>query len=482
LVWYNPSKGALWNATKGLAAEYRPHGIRINSVCPLLGGTRLFEGFSGIPDTLENRAKFIGNVPLGRLCEPEDVASACLFLASDDAKFIAGINIKVDGGRAISLDDSTKPMFSKTSQPKRLLLMTSGGTSVLKSQILAGGRGKGTFDNGLLGGIQRVRTAKEGRERASQMLNHSLVTNQTSSKGLLVNKLYVTEALDYVDEFYLAIKIDRSNYCPAIVISRAGGVEIETTAREKPNEIHKFNFTLSEGITHDLASRVKEELCFTEKEGRNIKDLLTKMLKLFKAKDATLLEINPLVRTVAGDFICLDAKFNFDNAAGGRQKELFALRDRSQELGDELEAEKHGLVYIRLDGNIGNVVNGAGLAMATNDAISLYGGKSANFLDAGGQATKETMQKAFQIILADPRVKVILVNIYGGIIRCDMIAESIIAAAAANGPLRVPLVVRLQGTNSEEGMKMIDESGLSLLTETEFGDAAQRAVELARGS
>ncbi|PMD39475.1 succinyl-CoA synthetase beta chain [Hyaloscypha variabilis F] len=353
---------------------------------------------------------------------------------------------------------------------------------ILKSQILAGGRGKGTFENGLLGGIQHVRTAKEGKARAGEMLDQLLVTKQTSSKGLLVNKLYVMEGLDYVDEFYLAMTIDRSNYCPAIVISRAGGVDIETTAREQPKEIHKFGFTLSGGITRDLISRVTEELGFTEKEGRNIEDLLKKMLKLFKAKDATLLEINPLVRTAAGDFICLDAKFNFDNAAGGRQKELFSLRDKSQELDDEVLAERYGLVYIRLDGNIGNVVNGAGLAMATNDAISLYGGKSANFLDAGGQATKETMQKAFQIILDDPRVKVILVNIYGGIIRCNMIAESIIAAAAANSPLRVPLVVRLQGTNSEEGMKMIEESGLGLLTETEFGDAAQRAVELARNS
>jgi succinyl-CoA synthetase beta subunit len=267
------------------------------------------------------------------------------------------------------------------------------------------------------------------------MLDQLLVTKQTSSKGLLVNKLYVMEGLDYVDEFYLAMTIDRSNYCPAIVISRAGGVDIETTAREQPKEIHKFGFTLSGGITRDLISRVTEELGFTEKEGRNIEDLLKKMLKLFKAKDATLLEINPLVRTAAGDFICLDAKFNFDNAAGGRQKELFSLRDKSQELDDEVLAERYGLVYIRLDGNIGNVVNGAGLAMATNDAISLYGGKSANFLDAGGQATKETMQKAFQIILDDPRVKVILVNIYGGKKVHTCIGNSLLRFAR-NHPLR----------------------------------------------
>jgi succinyl-CoA synthetase beta subunit len=246
------------------------------------------------------------------------------------------------------------------------------------------------------------------------MLGQSLITKQTPPKGLLVNKVYVTEALEYVDEFYLAMTIDRSNYCPAIIISRAGGVDVETTAKRQSEEIHKFRFTLSEGITSDLVSLVKDELAFTEKEGKNMEDLLKKMLKLFKGKDATLLEINPLVRTAAGDFICLDAKFNFDNAAACRQKELFSLRDKSQELGDEVLAETYGLVYIRLDGNIGNVVNGAGLAMATNDAISLYGGQSANFLDAGGQATKETMQKAFEIILKDARVKVILVNIYGG--------------------------------------------------------------------
>ena len=303
---------------------------------------------------------------------------------------------------------------------------------MLKSQILAGGRGRGTFDSDRKGGIRIARRCvKPGAESiyyrilidsrpddavnaAKNMLGHRLSTKQTNADGVRVDALYVEETIDYDSEFYLAMTIDRSRYCPVVLISKQGGIDIETTSKEHPEQLHKFWFSVRNGITPGTIADIRAHLGFSRQESENIGAILQSMFDLFVAKDATLLEINPLVRTPNGAFLCLDAKFTFDNAAEKRQPDLFALRDRSQELSDETEAEKYGLVYIRLEGNIGNVVNGAGLAMATNDAVELYGGSSANFLDAGGQATTETMLGAFKIILGDPRVKVILVNIYGG--------------------------------------------------------------------
>ncbi|KEZ46301.1 Succinyl-CoA ligase [ADP-forming] subunit beta, mitochondrial [Scedosporium apiospermum] len=354
-----------------------------------------------------------------------------------------------------------------------------GGSCVVKSQILKGGRGKGTFDSGLKGGIHIVNNPEEGEKIAAQMLGHKLNTNQTSGDGLKVNKLLVAEAIKYSDEWYLAMTIDREAYLPAIILSKNGGVDIETTAKQTPEQLHSFHFKLSDGITPELMEKVSSTLGTSQVETNNLKDILERLYKIFAEKDATLLEINPLVRSANGSFTGVDAKFSFDKAAERRQKELFALRDSAQEVPEEVEAEQYGLIYVRMDGNIGNVVNGAGLAMATNDAIAHHGGSSANFLDAGGQATKETMQKAFEIILRDPRVKTILVNIYGGIIRCDMIAESIIGAAKELGPFRVPVVVRLQGTNSVKGLRLLEEANLGLHTEAEFGEAARKAVELA---
>lgn len=327
---------------------------------------------------------------------------------------------------------------------------------MVKSQILKGGRGKGRFDSGLQGGIQVVKSPDAGKEIASKMLGHKLITKQTGEAGLTVNRLYVVEPIKYDDEWYLAMTIDREKYAPALIVSKSGGVDIEQVAKQSPEKLLNFNFSLSKGITPELVAEVANALGTSPTETKNLEQMLRNMHKLFASKDAILLEINPLVRSKAnGTFTALDAKFSFDNAAEKRQQDLFAMRDATTEVAEEVEAEKYGLVYVRMDGNIGNVVNGAGLAMATNDAIAYHGGSSANFLDAGGQATKQTMIKAFEIILEDPRVKTILVNIYGGIIRCDMIAESIIGAAAELGPLRVPLVVRLQGTNSEEGLKLV---------------------------
>ena len=247
------------------------------------------------------------------------------------------------------------------------------------------------------------------------MLNHHLVTKQTKPTGILVDKIYVAEKVAYTHEYYLSLTIDREAGCPALIVSRAGGTDIEAAATQDPNSVAtlRLNF-LEESISDDVILAVVRTLQIDSAEVSRLRKLLDKLFELFKAKDATLIEINPLVRTPEGRFLCLDAKFSFDNAAAPRQRELFKLEETGARDADEIEAEKSGLVYIRLDGNIGNVVNGAGLAMATNDAISYYGGASANFLDAGGQATKETMVDAFRIILRDERVKVILVNIYGG--------------------------------------------------------------------
>ncbi|KAH7123229.1 hypothetical protein B0J13DRAFT_151778 [Dactylonectria estremocensis] len=359
------------------------------------------------------------------------------------------------------------------------IIRALGKQCVIKSQILKGGRAKGIFDNGLKSGIQVANTSGAGEAIASKMLGHRLTTEKTAHDGIQVNQLYVAETIEHDDAWYLALALDREYYTPVIVVSNKGGIDIDKTAKENPNEIHTFHFSLTKGITEYLVLQISQRLEATPKETENLSQILTRLYDLFVSKDATLLEINPLARASNGTLTCLDARFTFDDAASKRQKELFALRDPASEVEEELEAEQHGLIYIKMDGNIGNVVNGAGLAMATNDAISDHGGSSANFLDAGGQATKETMQKAFEIILRDERVQTILVNVYGGIIRCDMIAESIIGAATALGPLRVPLVVRLQGTNSAEGLKLIEDANLGLHVESDFGKAAAKAVELA---
>jgi succinyl-CoA synthetase beta subunit len=246
------------------------------------------------------------------------------------------------------------------------------------------------------------------------MLGHKLFTKQSAGKGLLVDRLYVTEYVEYKEEYYLAITIDRSTYSPALIVSKDGGMNIEQVAKSNPASLHTFKIDYKEGPSKDVVAGVARTLDLDAQAEEKMETLLQTLYKVFKQNDATLIEINPLVQTFSDEFLCLDAKFSFDDAAAKRQQAIFAMRDVSQEDAIEAEADKSGLVYVRLEGNIGNVVNGAGLAMATNDAISYYGGSSANFLDAGGQATTETMVKAFDIILRDTRVKVIFVNIYGG--------------------------------------------------------------------
>jgi succinyl-CoA synthetase beta subunit len=246
------------------------------------------------------------------------------------------------------------------------------------------------------------------------MLGNRLTTAQTGPGGRPVKRVYMVETVKFQQEYYLAMTIDREKFSPVVILSNQGGVDIESTIQHDGGKLHKFWFSVGSGIDDSIISDIKNQMGFSESEIDNLADILKKMFQVFVQKDATLLEVNPLVHTEGGNFVCLDTKFVFDDAAEWRQKDIFALRDKEDTVQDEIEAEKHGLVYVRLDGNIGNVVNGAGLAMATNDAVELYGGKSANFLDAGGQATKETMLGAFKIIMCDPRVKAILVNIYGG--------------------------------------------------------------------
>ncbi|KAK1491737.1 NAD-dependent deacetylase sirtuin-5 [Colletotrichum abscissum] len=344
--------------------------------------------------------------------------------------------------------------LARTPAEAAVIATELGGNCSLKSQILRGGIDDGAFDNGSGAGIQLVNNAESAEKAANRMLGHYLKTDQSVGNGVLVNKLHVTESLNPERKWYLAITFDRENYCPIIIASKFGGVAIEKIAAQHPDELHTFRFGFTDGITSKLTDKVSKCLGASAKEKEDLNDILGRLYKIFTTKDAYSLEIKTLASSSEGGLTCMDAKFSFDDAAAKRQKPLFAERDTEHEIPEEVEAEKYGLVYVRMDGDIGNVVNGAGLAMATNDAIALHGGASANFLDAGGQATKETMVKAFEIILRDQRVKTIFVNIYGGITRGDMIAESILGAAKELGPLKIPMVVRLQGTNSEMGLKI----------------------------
>ncbi|KAI6782680.1 Succinyl-CoA ligase [ADP-forming] subunit beta-like protein [Emericellopsis cladophorae] len=310
------------------------------------------------------------------------------------------------------------------------------------------------------------------------MISHKLKTEDTFDEGVIVDKLHISRPVGATGQWYLSLSVDREHYTPCITVSKFGGVSLSSIARDRPETLSQFHFKNSDGISADLMSQIVAQVRLTTVEAANMEAILQGMHQIFVQKDATHLEINPLARLPDESLTCVSASFTFDDAAAKRQPELFALRDKAQAVPEEIEAEKHGLVYVKMDGNIGNVVNGAGLAMATNDAIGLYGGKSANFLDAGGQATKETMVRAFDIVLGDKRVNTILVNVYGGITNCAMIAESIIGAAAELGPLRVPLVIRLQGTNSAQGLKLLEEANLGLHVEADFGAAAEKAVQL----
>ncbi len=343
---------------------------------------------------------------------------------------------------------------------------------VVKAQIHAGGRGKA-------GGVKVVKSPAEAREAAAAMLGSRLVTHQTGPAGKEVLKVYVEEGCDIARELYLGIVVDRATGFVTIMASTEGGMEIEEVAAKTPEKILKQPVDPAVGFMGFHGRRLAYGLGLTGDAAKNAQKFIAGLYRAFVDTDASLAEINPLVVTGDGRVLALDAKMNFDNNALYRHKDIEALRDETEEDPRELEASKFGLSYISLDGSIGCMVNGAGLAMATMDIIKHYGAEPANFLDVGGGASAEQVTRAFQLILSDPKVKAVLVNIFGGIMRCDTIAEGIIAAAKTVD-LRVPLVVRLQGTNVDVGRKMLAESGLPIITAETMSEAAEKVVEAAR--
>jgi succinyl-CoA synthetase beta subunit len=356
-----------------------------------------------------------------------------------------------------------------------LALGLSGGKFVVKAQIHAGGRGKGTFKNGFKGGVHLCGTPTEAKDLASKMIGQVLVTHQTGPDGKEVGKIFVGEAVDIARELYLAILIDRATSVPVVIASTEGGVDIETVAEKNPEKILRLPVHPFLGLMPYQTRIIAASLGLTGPLMSQASKLFTNLYRLFIERDCSMVEVNPLVVTKDGRLLALDAKFNFDDNALYRQPFIVAMRDVTEEDQREVEASKHGLNYIGLDGNIACLVNGAGLAMATMDIIQHAGGSPANFLDVGGGASREQVASAFRIILADKSVQGVLVNIFGGIMDCDVIAHGIVEAAKETG-LSIPLVVRLEGNNVEAGKKTLAESGLKLEGAENILHAAQKIV------
>jgi succinyl-CoA synthetase beta subunit len=353
-----------------------------------------------------------------------------------------------------------------------------GPVYVVKSQIHAGGRGAGRFkdDPQGKGGVRVVKSPEEAAKNAAAMLGHVLVTKQTGPKGREVKRVYIEEGCDIKRELYLGMLVDRKSARVTVMASTEGGMEIEEVAASHPEKIVKVAIDPATGMQGFHARKLAFALALQGKQVAAATRFMLGMYKAFVSLDASVVEINPLVVTGAGEVLALDAKMNFDDNALFRHKEVEEMRDEAEEDPTELEAAKHALNYVKLEGNIGCMVNGAGLAMATMDIIKLYGGAPANFLDVGGGATKDRVTTAFKLILSDPHVEGILVNIFGGIMRCDVIAEGIVAAAREVS-LHVPLVVRLEGTNVRLGKKILGESGLPILSADNLADAAEKVVK-----
>jgi succinyl-CoA synthetase beta subunit len=355
---------------------------------------------------------------------------------------------------------------------------------VVKAQIHAGGRGKGRFKEasaGDKGGVRLARSAKEVADFARQMLGATLVTKQSGPEGRVVRRLYIEAGSDIERELYLSCLVDRSVGRVAFIVSQAGGMDIEEVAHKTPDKIVTVHVDPLSPNLADVGAKVASALALTGDLGEQCKRLVAALHQAFVGKDMSLLEINPLIVTNDGRLVCLDAKVTFDDSALFRHPDVAALRDPNEEDPKEVEAAKNDLNYIALDGTIGCMVNGAGLAMATMDIIKLYGAEPANFLDVGGGASKEKVSAAFKIITADPKVKGILVNIFGGIMRCDIVAEGIVAAVRETG-LKVPLVVRLEGTNVALGKQIIAESKLNVINANDLDDAAQKVVKAVKAS
>jgi succinyl-CoA synthetase beta subunit len=359
-----------------------------------------------------------------------------------------------------------------------------GPVFVVKSQIHAGGRGKGRFEGlgaDAKGGVRVVKSADEVRKNAEEMLGRVLVTHQTGPKGKQVNRLYIEEGAAIAKEFYLSLLVDRETSWVSVVASTEGGMDIEEVAASHPEKIVTFSIDPATGVWPHHGLRLGKALGLKGDLAKQAAKLLGQLYAAFLAKDMSMLEINPLIVTADDQLRVLDAKVSFDPNALFRHPDVRELRDESEEDPKEIEASKHDLSYIALDGTIGCMVNGAGLAMATMDIIKLYGAEPANFLDVGGGASKEKVTAAFKIITADPNVKGILVNIFGGIMRCDIIAEGVIAAVKEVG-LQVPLVVRLEGTNVEQGKAILGSSGLNVIAANDLSDGAEKIVQAVQGA
>ncbi|QPG74986.1 succinate--CoA ligase beta chain [Brettanomyces nanus] len=351
---------------------------------------------------------------------------------------------------------------------------------VIKAQALTGGRGKGHFDTGYKSGVHLINGAKEAKEVAEQMLHHNLITKQSGPAGKPVSAVYIVERKYAEHEAYFSIVMDRQNQSTMVIASSEGGMSVEEVAKKNPDAIKKFSVGIDEGISDELATKIASGMGFTDDAVSKAATAIKTLFQIFREKDATQIEINPLTETKEHDIECVDAKFNFDNSAAYRQKEVFSWRDESQEDPDEVTASQYGLNFIKLNGNIGCLVNGAGLAMATMDVVKLYGGAPANFLDVGGASTPATIEKAFELIMTEKNVSAIFVNIFGGIVRCDYVADGLISATKNLG-LKVPVVARLRGTNLELAQKKIAESGLNKLhLFSDLDEAAAKVVELGK--
>ena len=371
---------------------------------------------------------------------------------------------------------SPKGRVAETAEQAQQIAEELSGQVVIKAQIHAGGRGKGNFKNGFEGGVHLSESAEEIGAIAQQMIGQVLVTHQTGDSGKVVNKVMVAQAVDITKEYYLAILMDRENRSPVIVASTEGGVNIEEVAEKTPEKIIRETIHPLAGLQPYEVRKISSGLGLSGDTAKQFGKLLKSLYKLFISCDCSLVEINPLVTTPDGQVLALDAKFGFDDNALYRQPEIESLRDPSEEDPREVAASEFGLNYIGLDGNIACLVNGAGLAMATMDIIKHFGGEPANFLDVGGGATEEQVTNAFKIILGDSNVKGILVNIFGGIMDCDVIANGIVRACK-QVDLNIPLVVRLEGNNVEAGKQTLANSGVNLIAAEDLSDAAEKAVQ-----
>jgi len=374
-----------------------------------------------------------------------------------------------DFGVAVPEGELATTTAEAESAAKRL----GGPVVVVKAQVHAGGRGKG-------GGIQLAKSPAEAKQRASEILGMTLVTHQTGPEGKLVRKVYVEAGSQIARELYLALTLDRASESFAVIASTAGGMDIEEVAAKTPEQIHTEFIDPVVGLQGYQIRKIARALALDAEQSPRLDAFLRGLYRLFVEKDASLVEINPLVVTQQGELFALDGKLNFDDNALYRHPDIAALRDPEEEDPRERAAKEIDLAYVGLDGDVGCMVNGAGLAMATLDMITVCGGRPANFLDAGGGADKEKVKEAFKLILRDPNVRAILVNIFGGIVRCDLIAEGVVAAAAELG-VKVPLVVRLQGTNAAQGRKILADSGLDITPAETLREAAEKAVAAARG-